>query len=231
MDQNDDDMVTIIKFDTIEVTLQTAEDEFNIEKKTLFATYIWNGGKVLTEYLIQHHEIVLNKTVVELGAAAGLPCIVAAKLGASFVCATDYPSSSVLKSLQFNMNYNNIRNSCVLPHIWGESVEVILASNDGVQFDVVMASECLWRHECHVTLLQSAKSLLVPHSGKLILTYSHHIPGLEHEDDEFFNIAVSEGFQIDHKETFIAPHMWNDKRNAEIFLVILSIPVVVVINS
>lgn len=222
MDQNDD-LVTI-QFDEIEVTLQTAEDEFNADKKTLFATYIWNGGKVLTEYLIRHREIVADKSVVELGAAAGLPSIVAAKLGASFVCATDYPSSSVLKSLQFNMNQNEVRNSCVLPHIWGESVEAIVASNNGAQFNVILASECLWRHECHLSLLQSAKSLLIPSTGKLILAYSHHVPGLEREDDEFFNIAASVGFRIDQREAFAAPHMWNEAKIVQIYLVILSIP-------
>lgn len=62
------------------IELCTAEDDFNKEKKTLFATHIWNGSTVLANYIIDELSgDISNASVVELGAGAGLPSMLCAR--------------------------------------------------------------------------------------------------------------------------------------------------------
>ena len=132
-------------------SLRLAEDDLNEDKKSLFATYLWNGSKMLSKYLVENlNTFMEGKTVIEFGSGAGLPSLVCNKLGASVVCATDYPAESVINVLQENIDRNmNIENGdmIVMPHKWGDDCTELLGINGGQKFDVVLASECLWRHE------------------------------------------------------------------------------------
>ena len=49
--------------------LTIAEDDFNKDKKTLFATYIWNGARALCNYLLKDNNRIKieNKSIVEFG--------------------------------------------------------------------------------------------------------------------------------------------------------------------
>ena len=73
-------------------------------------------------------------------------------MGAQFVCCTDYPSKSVLQNLDDNITYN-FKNTEYIErigcqgYIWGESVDPLLEANGGSRYDIILASECLWRHE------------------------------------------------------------------------------------
>ncbi|OLY79667.1 Protein N-methyltransferase NNT1, partial [Smittium mucronatum] len=49
----------------------------------LWGNYLWNASVVLAKYIERHAELVSGKTVLELGAAAGLPSLVSAALGAA----------------------------------------------------------------------------------------------------------------------------------------------------
>jgi predicted nicotinamide N-methyase len=49
--------------------LKVAEDDFNAEKKTLFATVIWFGARTLSSYLtVDKKEKIKGRSVIELGA-------------------------------------------------------------------------------------------------------------------------------------------------------------------
>lgn len=67
MEFGEDDILVEVGGRTFVLT--TAEDDFNPEKKTLFATFIWNGAKVLAAFLLgEGAGLVQNKSVIELGA-------------------------------------------------------------------------------------------------------------------------------------------------------------------
>ncbi len=51
---------------------------------------IWPSARALSHYLITHPDCVQNRSVIELGCGLALPAIVAAKLGAASVVATDF---------------------------------------------------------------------------------------------------------------------------------------------
>lgn len=60
--------------------ITTAEDDFNKDKITLFATHLWTGGKVLATYLATSlADQVKGGSVLEFGAGAGLPSMLCAR--------------------------------------------------------------------------------------------------------------------------------------------------------
>ena len=73
-----------------------------------------------------------------------------------------------------------------------EATAVLHESSTLPQFDVAIAAECLWRHDSHKILLQSLSDSVKP-GGHAILSFSHHVPGVEHKDLEFFDLALQSG--------------------------------------
>lgn len=195
----------------IQVKLFTAENDFNPEKKMLFATYVWSGSAILAKELLVQADLINNSSVLEFGAAAGLPSIVAAKAGAAMVCSSDYPSPLVLDTLRKNIIENEVDDRVfVCDHMWGESVEPLLHLNGNSKYDIVLAAECLWKHESHEVLLKSILSVLKP-GGSLLLSYSHHIPGLEDSDDRFLELCRNSNLDLVQLKTLSGKHMWSDK--------------------
>lgn len=217
----EDESVSKFLFGDIELTISTAEDDFNQEKKTLFATHVWNGSLVLSRKLMEHRNDIVGKSAIEFGAASGIPSVLLARLGAALVCASDYPSPSVLDNLRRNCERNNADQVHVAGHIWGEDASPLLDMNHRSYYDIAVAAECLWRHECHNVLLQSILATLQPGGGRLFLTYSHHIPGLEAQDDAFVTAAIASGFTIEAQEQVDAPHMWSKSKNSVIYFLVL----------
>jgi predicted nicotinamide N-methyase len=72
-----------------QVELTLPPDERNSDKKTLFATFLWNGAISLAEELLVRANIIKGKRVLELGAAAGRPSIVVGKMNPLCLCASE----------------------------------------------------------------------------------------------------------------------------------------------
>lgn len=218
-DESDENIVET-SIEEFNLVLSIAENDFNENKRCLFATMIWSGATVMAQYIASSSERhrILKKSVIEFGAAAGLPSIVCSLLGASRVCASDYPSKAVIENLNKNVtrNCNSSSSISVVPHLWGESVVDLLQRNDGNLYDLVVAAECLWHHTSHPLLITSISNVLKP-GGSAIITFSHHVPGLENDDLNFFTLAEQQGLKLMEKKSFSAPHMWSDKQ-ATIFL-------------
>ena len=91
-------------------------------------------------------------------------------------------------------------------------------------FDVALLSECLWNHSLHEKLAASLNALLHPTHGIAILTYAHHIPGLEEQDDSFFTFCQEQyGFQTLHQHTLThtMPYMWDSTKTIPIQLKVM----------
>lgn len=73
---------------------------------------LWNAGRTISDYLEIHaSSLVQGRTVLELGAGAGLPSIVCAINGAAQVVVTDYPDVDLVQNLEYNITHCN-----QLPH-------------------------------------------------------------------------------------------------------------------
>ena len=54
----------------------------------LWGHHLWNAGRLISTYLEKNPSLIINKTVLELGAGAGLPSLVCGVLGAKKVVVT-----------------------------------------------------------------------------------------------------------------------------------------------
>lgn len=96
--------------------LLLAENDFNENKKTLFATHLWSGSITLANFVVTNlwqsdvrsrsspnaYTCDRSTSFVELGAAAGLPSLAAMRMGGRVV-ATDFPAEDVLRTLRGNI--------------------------------------------------------------------------------------------------------------------------------
>lgn len=224
--------------------LSIADDDFNANKKTLFATMIWHGARALSKYLASEvPNSIKGKHVIEFGSGAGLPSLICHKIGASLVTSSDYPAPSVIQNLRTNAiknivdicsteeipdNAANITNENsvagydrqlienVIQHAWGEDVASLLQPLHGALYDTVIASECLWKSDTHENFATSIDSVLKP-GGTAHISFSHHIPGLENDDLSFFDILKSRNFTVKRTTEIIVPHMWSD-RSAVVYI-------------
>ncbi len=211
--ENDEDCV-LVSVKDFTFKLSTAENDFNESKRCLFATMIWSGAKVLSDFLVTPDvaQRIQNKCVIEFGAAAGLPSLICNHIGSDRVCASDFPSPAVVANLISNIDRNKAcakHNIGVVPHKWGEDVVDLLAFNGGLQYDFVLAAECLWHHSFHPALIQSVCAVLRP-GGTAFVTFSHHVPGCEQDDLAFFEEAAKSGLRVVHQRACSAPHMWKE---------------------
>lgn len=203
-----------------EISIGLPDDDFNKERQTLFATHLWKGAIELANFLVESSHtdptFIQDRHVVEFGAGAGLPSIIAKRLGARLVCASDYPSPSVLVALEKNASINlpgDVGNSFfVTGHKWGDDVNELICHTQSQKYDIILASECLWKHgESHALLLQSMEESIRV-GGIVIMTFSHHIPCLEANDLAFFDLAEGTGnFRVTSKKTVNSKHMWSEK--------------------
>lgn len=227
--------------------LSIADDDFNANKKTLFATMIWHGARALSKYLVSEvSDSVKGKSVIEFGSGAGLPSLICNKLGASVVTSSDYPAPSVIQNLRTNA-LRNVVNVCSIKGTTDDNSNFVnddtVAGNDRrlveKKFHIL---EHTWGEDV-ASLLQPlngglydtviaseclwksdthenfAKSIdnVLKPGGTAYLSFSHHIPGLENNDLSFFDILKQRKFIITRTTNIIVPHMWSE-RSAVVYI-------------
>ncbi|KAJ1671040.1 Protein N-terminal and lysine N-methyltransferase efm7, partial [Spiromyces aspiralis] len=185
----------------------------------LWGHYLWNAAKRLANYLDEHTELIKNKNVVELGAAAGLPSLIS----------TDYPDRELIENLGFNFRKNvpemvNNGQALVKGYIWGNSTEGLMEIIEPDQeYDLILLSDLIFNHSQHHALLKSCRELLgasasnnLPRqqkpqrassspliskksNGQVLVFFTHHRPWLADRDMKFFELAESPeyGFRVE----------------------------------
>jgi hypothetical protein len=72
-------------------------------------------------------------------------------------------------------------------------------------------------------LVQSLDCLLHPVTGKAIVTYAHHVPGMEAADDAFFDVALQnaglETIELCEREM---EYMWDNNKRITVYLRVLA---------
>ena len=188
---------------------------------SLEAHHLWNGSRVVAQHFEAHPALVRGRTVLELGAGAGLPSIAAAVLGAARVVVTDYPDPDLVETM-----WKNVRGCALIPrtddegdaslpivvdgYVWGADAAPLLAhllpgpdaaARDpaaGGGFDVLVLADLLFRHSEHGHMLDSIDKAMARRRGSVAyVVFSSYRPWLAHKDLAFFDLARQRGFEVE----------------------------------
>ena len=174
--------------------------------------HVWNAARSISAYVqipSNAARLIHSKSVLELGAGAGIPGMVASILGAKFVVITDYPDADLVENIQWNVD-----NSAVLTptqrsaiavegHAFGASTEPILVhlspnANRKKGFDTLILADLLFNHHCHAQLIVTIQQTLAPMpSARALVFFSPYRPWLLSADLAFFALAEAGGFVVE----------------------------------
>ncbi|KAK4145250.1 protein N-methyltransferase nnt1 [Dichotomopilus funicola] len=185
------------------------------------AHHLWNGARIMASHFEANPSLVHNRTVLELGAGAGLPAIVAATLGARRVVVTDYPDPDLVETM-----WRNVRGCALIPGVRGtangeedgedggpENIVVdglVWGANSGKVlkhlgekgkeegFDVLILADLLFRHTEHGNMLKTVRETMKKsRESKAFVVFTSYRPWLQHKDLKFFDLAREEGFVVE----------------------------------
>ncbi|EFO21549.2 hypothetical protein LOAG_06939 [Loa loa] len=123
------------------------------------AGVIWDSSIALARYISEHPELVMNRTVLELGAGLGLPSIVSTYQDAMLIHVTD--RASTISLLEENVR-QNAKNDCdieIFAFDWNvdklsQKYQVILGADliyGGIRFEPLM--KLFWDASDHDTTI------------------------------------------------------------------------------
>ncbi|KAK6740191.1 hypothetical protein RB195_008577 [Necator americanus] len=120
------------------------------------AGVLWDSAIVLSEYLVRN-DVVRGRRVLELGAGTGLPSIVAAKLFARHVTATDQPMALPLlnKNIKSNLGQDQLSAVTVLPLDWTN-----VPAGEQLTFDVILGADLVYNERVFEDLRRIMKRLI-----------------------------------------------------------------------
>ena len=166
--------------DDIPITLRTKNG--STSQSTGLA--IWTCSQILSGYLVDNPHHVRDKRVLELGAGLGLCGIVAHKLGAYQVLATD-GDVDVLNILRHNAQENKANNDkqhLACPQlVWGQNLQGFTHRHK--QQSVILATDVFYAPGLVKPLWKTVDHLLEPH-GRFLLAFAPHAVTIEQVLDE-----------------------------------------------
>lgn len=218
-------------FGSIEITLigQHAENGQMLDSTGLT---LWRAAPLLCDFLVENAaDIVVGKTVLELGAGLGLCGILAGALGAKRVVITDGDSES-LEGMRVNVDKNK---GILLPGVvdckqlrWGMALSAFsrhcqktavntddgnvtpLAGSSQYRFDTIIGSDIIYTEGILDPLFTTVNALLALRGGKFVLAYARRNVKI----DLVFETATRHGFEwtsIDTSEgCFVFTRLTND---------------------
>jgi nicotinamide N-methyltransferase len=189
----------------------------------LWGHHLWNAGRLVSTYLEDHAGLISGRTVLELGAGAGLPSLVCGVLGARRVVVSDYPDPDLVANLWKNIEQGpeELEGRVVAEgYCWGADVAPLLAHLDasGVEkFDVLIVADLLFNHSEHAKLINTVRETLSKKADAVALVFfTPYRPWLYEKDMTFFDLAREAGFVVEKIfEEKMAEVMFKEDRGDE----------------
>ncbi|KAI1631444.1 hypothetical protein F4809DRAFT_166170 [Biscogniauxia mediterranea] len=177
----------------------------------LEAHHLWNGSRIISKYFETHVSEVRDRTVLELGAGAGLPSIVCSILGARRTVVTDFPDPDLVINMKKNIlgchlipaSDADLKDSPIVAdgYVWGADPAHLIAHLEPVgtnSFDVLILADLLFRHSEHGHILDSVETTMSRQKdSKAFVFFTSYRPWLQHKDLAFFDLARERGFVVD----------------------------------
>ncbi|OAG08587.1 uncharacterized protein CC84DRAFT_1162506 [Paraphaeosphaeria sporulosa] len=169
----------------------------------LWGHFLWNAGRTLSDYLEERAEyLIKGKSVLELGAGAGLPSIVCALSGANEVVVTDYPDAELVENLRYNVDHCNALPEQVKfaaeGYLWGAPTDELTKNlSDSSGFDVLILADLLFNHSEHAKLVKTVQLMLKKSpDSRAFVFFTPYRPWLLEKDLAFFDLARKSGFVV-----------------------------------
>ncbi|KAK6057706.1 hypothetical protein COOONC_04738, partial [Cooperia oncophora] len=150
------------------------------------AGVLWDSAIVLSEYLNTHVELVRDRRVLELGAGVGLPSIIAAKLSASKVLATDQPSAISLlrENLIANLREEEMTAASTVPLDWTALPEEPLSA------DIILGADLVYNAEVFEALREVMEKFITPSNSMLMASK------IRYPKDKLFFETLRDDFDV-----------------------------------
>ena len=184
----------------------------------LWGHHLWNAGRVVSTYFEKNPSLVRGKTVLELGAGAGLPSLLCAELGASKVVVTDYPDPDLVKNLWLNIDTtfygddekkDGEKSIVAEGYCWGADAEPLLAhlppgdekkkkKKKKKGFEVLILADLLFNHSEHGKLVATIEATLArTKEATALVFFTPYRPWLYEKDMAFFDLVREKGFTVE----------------------------------
>lgn len=170
---------------------------------------LWNAGRTSSHYIEERtDELIRDKDVLEIGAAAGVPSIVSSIQGARTVVMTDYHDPDLVSNMQYNADLAvpiipATGRLYVEGYKWGNPVEPLLAHLPPVTesappgFDVLIMADVIYSHREHGNLVKTMQQTLKKDSKSVALViFTPYEPWLLPQTERFFPLAKAGGFTV-----------------------------------
>ncbi|KAK3672462.1 Protein N-terminal and lysine N-methyltransferase efm7 [Recurvomyces mirabilis] len=165
---------------------------------------LWNAGRTIADYIeANKDDLIKDKSVLELGAGAGLPSIVAALNGAKIVVVTDYPDADLIENLEWNVKHNcqQIATTHACGYLWGAETKTIKqylpATEQEAGFDVLILADLLFNHSEHSKLVATVVQTLNRTPGaQALVFFTPYRPWLYEKDMAFFDLAGEASLEV-----------------------------------
>ncbi|KAI9341785.1 hypothetical protein DFJ73DRAFT_843321 [Zopfochytrium polystomum] len=188
-----------------------------VGKHSLWAHRLWNAGVVLAHQMDADKATCKGKRVLELGAAASVPSMIAVLNGAEKVVITDWPDPGLVKNIIFNAEVNTPQQMrdgviSVQGFQWGNDPSDLLSAlpDASRKFDVVILADLIFNHTEHRHLLETCLATLEPATGVAYVYFSHHVVKWADRDLRFFELAAEMGFRSEKTGEVRASAMFPD---------------------
>jgi nicotinamide N-methyltransferase len=160
----------------------------------LWGHHLWNGARCTAAYLEAQPALVAHRSVLELGAGAGLPALVCARLGAAPVVASDYPDPELVENLSRNVTGAG---AFAEGYCWGADPAALLAhAPEG--FDVLILADLLFNHSEHGKLVETVRTTMARTATAVALVFfTPYRPWLLDRDLAFFDLVRAAGFVVE----------------------------------
>lgn len=208
-----------------------------VTARARYADKIWPAAQVLARWLEANPELASERRVLEIGAGAALPSVVASLLGARATVASDYPDRRMIQNIATNLVANLPQPMCTrtvaLGFNWRHSpqplfdaLEALLAkehrgsgsrtaSSAEGPFDLILLSDLLYECE-HEEILRvvaaclSREKLAGSPRPCALLTYQLHDECQSARQAAFFDMAPRFGLVASRLHTVAAPKQFEE---------------------